>query len=144
MKGTRLSRFVMHTYMLASIAAVVLMFTMLGTPEDIFLAVGSSSWVIAFGLFTSSTVGTQIVVLIMGLWFFVFPVILLFFYILAWVKNSFLPFCVITTIDTIFVVVWTIACLVTRNMYAFNETIMDAVISILISTFFLVSVRKQV
>ncbi len=129
MKKLRVSQLLIHTFMLASIVAVVLMFAVLGSAENVFLAIGSSSWLIALGVSSSSACSTGIGIILFA-WFFIFPTVLLLSYVLVWIKQYHLPFCIITTMDTIIVIIWTIICIKNQDMYAFKGMLPDAIVSV--------------
>lgn len=102
----KLHDYLIHAYMLASIVATLFFIPYPDMSMWCYTLGGSSSlYAIAYilGVLSSAVLG-----ILAFLWMILFPILMLIFYILA-MKEIYLPFYIITTIDTVFILVTSLA-----------------------------------
>ena len=131
---TKLYQVLLHGIMLFTILAAVMMFVY---PKIVYplYTIGASSGLIAFGVTTSETI-PYILGLVALIWFILFSVIFIISYILG-IRKRYVPFCVVTTLDFLVVILWMIYARTTGNLYGFQSFIPDLIVSFVL-TFLLV------
>jgi len=119
-----------HIYMFASILATFTIFIDQEVSSS-FYTIGARSWLIAIGLASAETT-PAILTMFLVLWFFAFPILLVVFYILA-CKEIYIPFCIVTSIDTLISILCYVQNRIIGYAYGAESAIPDAIISTLFS-----------
>ena len=128
MKCEKIISVLIRIYMYTTIINILLMFQSIDDPV---LKLGASSCLLALFLSSSGSVSSFIGVLL-WLWSILFPILLLVFYIMAQ-KRIFIPFTVISTADTVVLLVWGMYCWLMGDTHFTEIWLVDTVVSILFS-----------
>lgn len=132
----RVHRILIHTYMLVSSLALILLIPMHNMAPALY-TVGASSWLISIGLTSGGALAAPVGA-VLWLWGCVFPVLLVIFYIMA-LKERYIPFCLLASVDSLIVLFWCFCCLIDNNKYALQWAGPDAIVSILFSVVLMIS-----
>jgi len=141
MKRMVIPKILIHTYMGATVLALLLTFIDQDASRMLY-AVGAHSCVIALGVGGAENTN-MIVGPLLYLWFTAFPVLLIVFYIMVCKKDLYTPFCIITIIDSFISLSWFIYCALNNTVwhkYAAEYARPDGIVSILYSTVLIISV----
>lgn len=132
----RVLRILIHSYMLVSSLALILLIPMHDVAPTL-CAVGASSWLISIGLASGRALAAPVGA-VLWLWGCAFPVLLVILYIMA-LKERYVPFCLLACVDSLIVWFWCFCCLIDNNKYALQWAGPDAIISTLISIVLIIS-----
>ena len=127
---TIVRRILIHAYMLVSSLALILLIPMHDTLPALCTA-GASSWFIAIGLTSGGAIAAPTGA-VLWLWGCIFPILLVIFYIMA-IKERYIPFSLLVSVDSLIVLFWYFSCLIDNNKYALQWAEPDAIVSILVS-----------
>ena len=133
MKRIRLVPIFVHIYMFITVISALFLF------QDIngfLLDLGASSWVIGIVAGGAETANGFVYGLLF-FWGISFPVLLIVFYIMA-CKKRYVPFVVITTIDSVVVLLWAVYSFATKNTYFLESCITDAIVSTLFTAILII------
>ena len=136
----KIHRALIHTYMLSSILGILCIIPL----EKAGLAsynFGASSWFVALGLASGGAVSEPLGVFL-SVWVILLPILLVIFYIMA-LKDTYIPFFILACIDTAIVLFWYIGCMLNANTYAIESAQKNAIVCVLFTAVFAVSVYLQ-
>lgn len=123
-------KYLSHGYMLFSLLSVIMLFI---KPKIAWYLsyVGASSGYITLGLASAETLGS-FAGAFCCLYMIIFPISLIVTYILT-IRKRYVPFCVTVAIDAIAATIWTIYAVTSGNLYGFQHSVPDAIISDIIA-----------
>lgn len=137
-----------HIYMLFSLAGNLLLIPQQWLwyfpRQDVawtLLTVGASSGYVAFG-FAYNLTSSSIFGVISFLWCILFPFALIAVYIISLKKTKKL-FCSFVIVDTVFVFLWCLYALITKNYYSVNLFMPDLVVSFIYTILLIKTINKS-
>jgi hypothetical protein len=135
-----LPKILVDIYMAATVLAQIAFFGDLKASQRL-SAVGANSGFLSFALF----LGEEPPLLLAWFsifWVFVFPVLLIVFYILAW-KEKYVPFCVVISIDALISFGWFASSLVQWDTYRMEAFSADGIISVVFAALLIFSIWQM-
>ena len=136
----KIHRGLIHTYMFSAILGIFC-FIPLEKADLASYNVGASSWLVALGLASGGAVSKPLGIFL-SVWVILLPILLVIFYIMA-LKDIDIPFFILTCIDTTIVLFWYIGCMLNANTYTIESAQINAIVSIIFTVIFAVSLYLQ-